>query len=65
MKNTLSAILFLFSMVLSWLFFTLIWTVFSDMTYFETLKNPGQLAGFMLIYWWMPGLFIMSDLEEW
>ena len=65
MKNTLLAILFLFSMVLSWLFFTLIWTVFSDMTYFETLKDPRQALGLLFLYWWMPGMFIISDLEKW
>jgi len=65
MKNTLLAISFLLAMVSSWLFFTLIWTVFSDLSYLETLKQPEQMIGLMFLYWWFPGVFILSDLDNW
>lgn len=64
MKNTFLAISFLLAMVSSWLLFTLIWTIFSQMSYMDTLRDPGQIIGLFVLYWWFPGMFVISDLEK-
>lgn len=64
MKNTKLALIFLFSMIVSWLGFSIIWTIVSGLPYIETLRQPEQLVGVMFLYWWMPGIFIIHDLED-
>jgi len=65
MKNTKLCIVFILSMIASWLFFSIIWNVFdTNHTYIEVLRRPEQLVGVMFLYWWCPGLFIMEDLID-
>lgn len=64
MKNTKILLTFIVSMILSWLFFTIFWALFAQMSYYQTLINPGQFAGFVMLYWWCPGVFIIADIFD-
>lgn len=47
MKQTTLCIIFVLSMIVSWLFFSIIWNVFdANHTYVEVLRNPEQVFGF-------------------
>lgn len=64
MKNTILFLVFIASMIISWLLFSILWNFFdTNHTYIEVLRCPKQLIGLMFLYWWCPGLFIMEDLE--
>ena len=63
MKNTKLCIVFILSMIASWLFFSIIWNVFdTNHTYIEVLRDPAQVGGFIFLYWWCPGVFVIDDL---
>ena len=63
MKNTKLCIVFILSIIASWLFFSIIWNVFdTNHTYIEVLRDPVQVVGFIILYWWCPGVFIVDDL---
>ena len=64
MKNTILALIFLLSLIVSWLGFSIIWMIISGLPYIETLRQPEQMVGLMFLYWWIPGVFIISDLED-
>ena len=64
MKSTKLALIFLLSLIISWLGFSIIWMIISGLSYIETLRQPGQMVGLMFLYWWMPGVFILSDFED-
>jgi len=63
MKNTILCLVFIASMILSWLFFSIIWNVFdTNHAYIEVLRQPHQIIGFIALYWWCPGIFVLEDL---
>ena len=63
MKATTLAIVFVLSMIISWLLFSIIWNFFDvNHTYIEVLRHPAQVGGLLMLYWWFPGLFILDDL---
>ena len=64
MKNTFLAIVFVLCMIISWLLFSVIWNIFNDLSYLETIRNPNQIYGLAFLYWWFPGMFVMEDLSE-
>jgi|JI10StandDraft_1071094.scaffolds.fasta_scaffold330692_3 hypothetical protein len=65
MKNTTLFLVFIISMITSWLLFSILWNFFdTNHTYIEVLRRPEQLIGVMFLYWWCPGLFIMEDLID-
>jgi hypothetical protein len=65
MKNTMKAIVFIISMIISWLLFSILWNVFDvNHNYIEVLRTPEQSLGFMFLYWWFPGMFVLTDLDN-
>lgn len=65
MKNTLLALVFTLSMIISWLLFSILWN-FLDVnhTYVEVLRHKEQIGALLILYWWFPGIVIISDLEK-
>ena len=64
MKNTTLFLVFIISMITSWLLFSILWNFLdTNHTYIEVLRRPEQLIGVLFLYWWCPGLFIIEDLE--
>ena len=63
MKNTVLALVFILSMIVSWLLFSILWDFFDvNHTYTEVLRSPFQIYGLIMLYWWCPGMFIIEDL---
>lgn len=63
MKSTVLALVFILSIIVSWLLFSIIWNFFDvNHNYIEVLRQPEQVFGFWLLYWWYPGMFIIEDL---
>ena len=63
MKNTKLCIVFILSIIASWLFFSIIWNFFDTKhTYIEVLRDPMQSMGLLFLYWWCPGVFVIDDL---
>lgn len=64
MKNTILFLVFIASMIASWLLFSILWNFFdTNHTYIEVLRCREQIFGFMLLYWWCPGFIIVQDLN--
>lgn len=63
MKNTLLALVFTLSMIISWLLFSILWN-FLDVnhTYIEVLRHNAQMGGLLILYWWFPGVIIIDDM---
>lgn len=56
---------FVLAMIGAWFFFTIIWWIFSEhMSYSQVLREPAQIGGFVMLYWWCPGLFILADMYD-
>ncbi len=64
MKSTILLIVFILCMIISWLFFTGFASFFAKMDYVECLRNQYQLLALIFIYWWCPGIFVCSDIED-
>mgnify|MGYP003597084141 CR=1 FL=1 len=63
MKATTLAIVYVLSIIVSWLLFSIIWDFFNtNHNYIEVLRQPEQGFGLLFLYWWFPGVFILDDL---
>lgn len=63
MKATKIMLAVIASLIITWLTLGLIFYVLSDMTYKESLCNPG-IGSIMLFIGWVPALIVGADIEE-
>lgn len=63
MKATKIMLAVIASLIITWLTLGLIFYVLSDMTYKESLCNPG-IGSIMLFIGWVPALIVGADVEH-
>jgi hypothetical protein len=63
MKSTKIMLAFIATLIVTWLTLGLFFYILSDMTYKESLSNPGILF-LMLFIGWIPAFIVTSDLDQ-
>lgn len=63
MKATKIMLAVIASLIITWLTLGLIFYILSNMTYKESLCNPG-IGSIMLFIGWVPALIVGADVEQ-
>lgn len=63
MKSTKIMLAVIATFIITWLTLGLFFYILSDMTYKESISNPG-IAVMMLFIGWIPSLIVGYDLDQ-
>ncbi len=64
MKNTMMCLAFLLSFLAAYLLTTIGAWLLNDMTFKAVASSEYHIIGCMFVYWWLPGFFVLSDVEQ-